>query len=339
MSSKKRPTQADVARLAGVSQTTVSHIINDNQAITVSAETRKRVWDVVEELGYVPDRTARSLRTSKTLTVASIIPDITNPFYPAFERGIQDVLEEHGYDLIIYNTDGNKERERKCLRSAQQNRVDGIIGIFSYLAIDDLRSLLDQNIAIVKSEVEYTDIGELPLDSFYVDNRAAAYTAVAHLIEHGHTRIAMIGGQAAPPRDTRILGYRQALSQHNIPIDETLILNGDFTEKSGYEKMQDLLNLPHHPSAVFAANDLMAIGALIAIREAGFMVPDDIAIMGFDDIPAARLITPPLTTIAHFPEELGRRAADLLMERLNGAAPKEGRSVEMPYELIVRESV
>ena len=338
MSSKKRPTQADVARLAGVSQTTVSHIINDNQTIIVSAETRKRAWEAIEELGYVPDRTARSLRMNKTFSIATIIPDITNPFYPAFVRGIQDVLESLGYDLIIYNTDGKEERERKCVRSAQQNRVDGLIGVFSHLSIDDLRPLLDQNIAIVKSEVEYTDIGELPLDSFYVDNLAAAHRAVGHLIECGHTRIAMIGGQAAPPRDTRILGYRQALSQHDIAIDESLIQNGNFTEKSGYEKMQNLLQMAHRPSAIFAANDLMAIGALIAIKEAGLVVPNDIAVMGFDDIPAARLITPMLTTIAHFPEELGRRAADLLMERLNGTAPKEGCSVEMPFELIVRES-
>ena len=338
MSNHKRPTQTDVARLAEVSQTTVSYVLNNSEAVSVSPATRQRIWDAIDELGYVPNQAARSLRTNRTFSIASIIEDITNPFYPAFERGIQDVAEQNGYDLIIYSTRGIVEKERKSLRSVQHNRVEGLIGIFSHLTIDDLRPLIQQNIAVVKAEAQHTDVGELALDTFFVDNVVAARTAVNHLIQRGHTRIGMIGGPSAAPRDTRIVGYRQALVQHHIPLEPSLFCDGDFSESSGYKGMQRLLLLEPRPTAVFAANDLMAIGALIAIKEAGLKIPEDVAVMGFDDIPTARLVSPPLTTIAHFPENLGRRAAELLFERLNGTAPPHGRCVEMPYELIVRES-
>ena len=333
---KKRPTQADVARLAGVSQTTVSHVLN-NTAISVPAETRQRILEAIDQLGYVPDGTARSLRTRKTHTIAGIIPDITNPFYPAFERGIQDTAERHGYDLIMYNTDGIAEKERKCLRSVQQGRVDGVIAVLFRTTARDLRPLLERNIAVVRLEAMPQEVGELPLDNLYVDNVAAARTAVAYLIDRGHTRIGMISGQEGP-RQARVLGYRQALADHHIPLDEFLIQGGDFTEKGGYQGMRALLALSPRPTAVFAANDLMAMGALLALREAGLRVPHDIAVIGFDDIPAARLFNPPLTTITQFPRELGRRAAEMVFERLSGAGPEGGRCEEMPYELIVRES-
>lgn len=335
---KRGPTQADVAKLAGVSQTTVSHVLNNNMAISVPPETRQRILDAIDQLGYVPDRTARSLRTRKTYTIAGIIPDIMNPFYPAFERGVQNVADHHGYDLIMYNTDGIAEKEQKCLRLLQQGRVDGVIGVFFQLTARDLRPLLERNIAVVRLEARRQEAGELPLDNLYVDNSAAARTAVAYLIDRGHNKIGMITGQAGPWQ-TRVLGYRQALAEHHIPLDEILIQSSDFTEKGGYQGMQQLLMLSPRPTAVFAANDLMAMGALIALREAGLRVPQDIAVMGFDDIPAAKLVNPPLTTISQFSEKLGQRAAEMLFERMEGIASPEGRCEEMPYELIVRESV
>src|SRR5262245_56230237 len=142
---RRRPTQADVARHAGVSQTTVSHVLNQSGTIAVPEETRQRILAAVEALGYIPDRTARSLRTRKTYTIASIIPDITNPFYPAFERGIQDIANQHGYDLITYNTDGVAEKELRCLASIQQGRVDGVIVVLFHLSARDLLPLLDMN--------------------------------------------------------------------------------------------------------------------------------------------------------------------------------------------------
>lgn len=297
---KKRPTQADVAHIAGVSQTTVSHVLN-NTEIAIPVETRQRILDAIDELGYVPDRTARSLRTRKTYTLASIIPDITNPFYPAFQRGIQDVAEHNDYDLIIYNTDGTAPNERRYLRSLQHGRVDGAIVVPFHLDIGDLQSLTDMDISIVALVAEEQDVKNLPLDTLYIDNTSAAQTAVSYLIERGHSSIGMIAGvKETPPRRSRILGYRRALADHHLPMDEILIKGGDFTEHGGYTGMQELLKLSPLPSAVFAANDLMAIGAMNAIRQAGMRVPEDVALVGFDDIPAARLVDPRLTTITQF---------------------------------------
>lgn len=333
---RSRITQADVAKRAGVSRALVSQILNNNTALVIPYETRQRVQSAMDDLGYVPDRAAQSLRTRKTYTIASIIPDITNPFYPAFQRGIQDVTRQHGYDLIMYNTDGDIELERKCLVSAQ-GRVDGVIAVLFRLTNADLLPLAEAGMAVVRM----AGLGEavVPIDHLDVDNEAAAQAAVSYLIDRGHRRIGMIAGQeGTPPHLSRIAGYRRALSEHRLPLDEILIQDGDFNEDGGYRGMQRLLMLQPRPTAVFAANDLMAIGALKAIREAGLRMPDDMAVVGFDDIPAANQVSPRLTTIAQFQERLGRRAAEMLFERLSGTVPPGRRCEIRPFELVVRES-
>jgi len=332
----KNPTQSDVARLAAVSQSVVSYVLNRDAVAPVAPETRRRVIAAVAELGYVPDRAARALRTRKTATIAAIIPDITNAFYPAFVRGVQDVAEGHGYDLIVHNTDGDADKEARFLHTVQ-GRVDGIIGVFFHLRATDLRPLLDRGVGVVRLEATPQEIGPLPLDNLYVDNVAAARDAVAFLIGRGHRRIAMIAGQGGP-RQPRVRGYRDALAAHGIAADPPLLAETEFVEGGGYEAMRELLRVAPRPTAVFAANDLLALGALVALREAGLRVPADIAVVGFDDIPAARLVGPALTTVAQFPQALGRRAAELLVERLSGLAPAGGRCEERPYELVVRES-
>jgi LacI family transcriptional regulator len=334
----RRPTQGDVARLAGVSQATVSHVLNNSTVISVPGETRQRILAAIEQLGYVPDSSARRLRTGKTFTIASVIPDIGNPFYPQFERGIQDVAEARGYDLMIYNTDGVVDKERKCLQALLHGRVDGVIGVFFHLTARELRPLAERNVAIVRLENRAQEVGELPIDNLFVDNAAAARAAVEHLIERGHRRIGIIAGQTGP-RGVRVRGYREALANAGIALDEDLIQLGDaFTEAGGHVGMRRMLALSPRPTAVFAANDLMAMGALMALRQAGLRIPHDMAVVGFDDIPAARLVTPPLTTISQFQERLGRRAAEMSLERLSGAASGPARSVEMPFELVVRET-
>jgi LacI family transcriptional regulator len=312
----RRPTQADVAKLASVSQATVSYVLNGNSAISVPEATRQRILGAVNELGYVPNGAARSLRTQRTSTIAAVIPDITNPFYPAFERGVQEVAEAGGYDLIVYNTGGVAEKERRCLRP-----------------------LLERNVALVRLEAVKKGVSslDLPFDNLYVDNVAASRAAVEHLIGRGHERIGMISGGSGPGQ-ARVSGYRAALAAHRLPPDEALVRDGDFSAYGGHHAMQSFLDEPHPPTAVFAANDVMAMGALVALREAGLRVPEDVAVVGFDDVPVAGLITPRLTTVAQFQENLGVRAAEMLLERLDGTAPEHGRSEEMPYELIVRES-
>ena len=331
-----RITQVDVAQRAGVSRALVSQILNNNTTLVIPQETRTRVQSAMHELGYVPDRAAQSLRTRKTYTIASIIPDITNPFYPAFQRGIQDVTREHDYELIMYNTDGDLEQERRCLLSAQ-GRVDGVIVVLFRMTDVDLLPLAESGMAVVRMG----QLGEMlaPIDHLDVDNEAAAHAAVSYLIDRGHARIGMLAGQeGTPPHLSRIAGYRRALAEHHLPLDEILIQDGDFNEDGGYCGMQVLLMLTPRPTAVFAANDVMAIGALKAIREAGLRVPEDVAVIGYDNIPAANQVSPRLTTIAQFQHALGRRTAEMLFERLSSDPPPLGRREVRPFELVVRES-
>lgn len=333
----KRPTQADVARIAGVSQATVSYVISGRAGSSVPEETRRRVLAVVQEIGYIPDSAARSLRTRRTGTIASVIPDITNPFYPAFERGIQDGAERQGYVLTVYNTDGDSEKEARSLRSLLEGRVDGLIGVFFHHSVQDLRPLFDRGIAVTRLEPAFREPGELPLDNLHVDNTKAAHAATTYLIGRGHRHLAMIAGQRGP-REARLIGFQQALSEHGLLVGAGAIQEGDFREGGGATAMRRILALEPRPTAIFAANDVMAMGAMLALREAGLRVPQDVAVMGFDDIPMAKLVSPPLTTVAQFPEALGHRAIELLLERMAGKVTGGGRTVEMPFELVVRES-
>ena len=333
----RRSTQADVAKLAGVSQSVVSQILNDND-ISVSDGTRKRVLDAIDQLEYVPNKFAQSLRTNNTRTIASIIPDITNPFYPAFQRGIQSVTNQKNYDLIIYDTDEKEENEKRSLKSLQQANVDGAIVSLFHHSFEALKPLIEKGIPVVYwrgGPVEK----DLVVDLIFVDNVAMAKTAVSYLIDKGHTRIGMLAGlENTPPRQDRIRGFREALRDHNLALEKTLIQDGDFTETGGYQGMKKLLRLDPRPTAVFASNDLMALGAMLAMREENLRIPEDVALIGLDDIPAAKLVHPSLTTITQMQEDIGRIAAEMIFERIEGTAPDKSRLVEMPYKLIARES-
>jgi LacI family transcriptional regulator len=330
-----------VARAAGVSQALVSYILNDKEPVTVAAETRQRVLDIAASLGYEPNSAARSLSMRKTLTLAGIIPDITNPFFPAFERAIQKVAEENNYHLIMYNTDGNAEKERQCLRFVQQGRVDGVIFVGWHMGADDLKPLLDRHIPVVTLDNLSAPDAAIPLDCIYADDRAAARSAVTYLLDKGHSRIALINGQEGTrPAQSRHSGYSEALAEKGIAVDPRLIRYTDFTGRAGMHAMEEILLAPERPTAVFCAvaADVVAVGAMRAIRDAGLSIPADMAIVGFDDIEIGALTTPSLTTVTQFPAQLGRRAAELLLDRLNGTAPDTPRVEQMPYELIVRES-
>ncbi len=334
----RRPTQDDVAKLAGVSQTAVSQVLNRNDS-AIPEETRQRILGAMDQLGYVPNKLAQSLRTQKTYTIASIIPDITNPFYPAFQRGIQSVANDHQYDLIIYDTQEREDNEKRSLRSLGRARVDGAIVVLFHHRLGDLKHLTDLGIPLVALTSREHKSDNPLIDTLFVDNKSMAEMAVRHLINQGYSRIGMIAGlQGTPPRRNRIRGFKQALTDHNLPTNEFLIQDCDFTEQGGYQGMSELLKLKPLPDAVFAANDLMALGAMRAIREAGLNIPADIALIGIDDIPAAKLVHPPLTTISQFQEIIGRKAAEMLFERINGTASSDPRSIAMPFEIVVRES-
>jgi LacI family transcriptional regulator len=336
---RKRPTQDDVARMAGVSQTVVSLVLNDRSLVTISPQTRQRVLTAIDELGYVPDGSARSLRTGKTLIVASLIPDITNPFYPAFERGIQDVADANDYDLIAYNTDGIRAKELRCLQSMQQARVDGIIATPFQLTAEDFSPLIENGVPVVVFGELVSEPASAPLDSIFVDDYGAAGKLVTYLLDRGYLPLSMIAASDDHMRrEGRTVAYHRVLAEWATPQEALLARGDDPTEAGGYAAMRKLLAGSPRPRAVFAANDMMAMGAMVAIREVGLCVPEDIAVAGFDDIPVARLLNPSLTMVAQFPERLGRRAAEMLFERLNGTITGERRRLEMPYELMIRDS-
>lgn len=331
---KSRSTQKDVARLAGVSQATVSMVLSGG-APAIPAETWERITKAARELGYVPNRAAQALRTSRTMTIACIVPDITNPFYPALIRGIQSVTDRISYDVLSVNTDGSPERERHFLDWFRQGRVDGVIGVFFTLRAGDFKPLIDAGVPIVRIESAKKRGGAIAIDDIYVDSRAAAYEVAKYLIGRGHRRIAMVAGRGGP-QGVRIEGYREALAEAGI--EPHVVVDEAFSELGGTRAAETILGGDYKPTAIFAANDLMAIGVMQALHERGIDIPGQIAVVGFDDISAARLVTPPLTTVAQFQNKMGARAAEILLARLNGTAAPVGTTEEMPFSLIERGS-
>ena len=330
-----RPTQKDIAKLAQVSQATVSLVLNGISDASVPRVTQLKVLHAAKSLGYVPNRVAQSLRTQQTKTLACIVPDITNPFYPALERGAQKSAESNGYDVLIYNTDGLPGKERRCLDRLLEGRVDGVVGVFFHLTAVDLRPLLERKIGVARIEANPKKIGPWPLDNLFVDNLGGAKAATQYLIQRGHRRIAMIAGAGGPERN-RVSGYLEALNEADL--EPQLVSHGDFNEDSGYRLTKEILS-GARPTAIFAGNDLMAFGAMSAIREAQLTIPDDVAVMGFDDIFAARFVTPPLSTVNQFQYELGRVAAEMVLERINKLpADTSGRQRQMPFEVVKRQS-
>ena len=338
---RRRPTQADVARQAGVSQAMVSYVLNDNANIAIPEATRQRILDSMRDLGYVPNRTARSLRTQSTQIIACVVPDITNPFHTSFVKGLQAVAESHGYDVAFYNTDRLEAKEHKILSLVLEGRADGLVITPLHLSAGDFEPILKAGVPVVVQgpNTMPAELAGMPLDSLRIDDVAAAREAVSLLAATGHTRIGMLAGQQnTPPQQQREKGYREALDAHGIQYDPSIVLGGEFREEDAHQAMRKLLSLPDPPTAVFAASDLMAIGAIAAVHEAGLAVPDDVAVVGFDDIPVARHVHPPLTTISQFEENIGRRAAEMLFERLSADAPLDGRREVLPFKLTIRES-
>jgi LacI family transcriptional regulator, galactose operon repressor len=330
-----RPTQKQIAKLANVSQATVSIVLRGDPNGSLPASTQEAVSRVAKTLAYIPNRAAQILRTQRTKTIACIVPDITNPFYPALERGAQNRAEAQGYDLLIYNTDGIRAKELKCLDRLLQGCVDGVIGIFFHLNAREFLPLFERNIAIVRIEGRPQETGPWPLDNLFVDNVAAARAATDYLLDKGHRKVAMIAANAGPYA-TRIQGYCDALKAKGFST--SIVSGSDFSEAQGYELTRRLVSRAKPPSAIFAANDIMAIGAIIAARDNGLKIPDDLAIVGFDDIPIARLVSPPLTTVSQFQQKLGRRAVEMILERLQGTVQGPGRCEEAHFELLARQS-
>ena len=328
-------TQKDVAKLSGLSQATVSLVLNDITDGLVSLKTIKKVNKAVLDLGYRPNRLARALRTSKTMTVACVIPDITNPYYPSLVRGVQVACENAGYDVIIVNTDAKRDRELHFFDLALQGRVDGLLGFFFHLDVSDFGILVEKEIPVVRLGSDLGNKFSAKIDNIHTDNISAARDLTDHMITKGHTKVSMIAGLGGPQLE-RVNGYKSAIT--NNKLVESIQLTDEFTEKGGFDATKSLFKLGASPSAIIAANDLMAIGCMRALRNLGLSIPEDVAVAGFDDIPASSLVTPSLTTVNLFQQDLGGVAARLLIERLTGEQNGPPKRQEHPYEIVQRNS-
>jgi LacI family transcriptional regulator len=325
----------DVARLSGVSPMTVSRVINGSDR--VRPDTRQRVQQAISELGYVPSRLARGLIRQKTGTLALIVPDVANPFFTLIVRGAEDVARRAGYRIILCDTRADLTIERDVIEEMLAHRVEGIaIAAVSDRSKTHLKRLASFGVQFVLIDRTVQGIAS---DVVVGDSVGGARRLVEHLISLGHSRIGFVteSDDVSTARDRRE-GYEAALAAAGIDLDPTLIVRTTADPPGGYEGMRRLLDLEEHPTAVFTVNNLVAVGAIEAIREAQLDVPDDIGLVCFDDIEYASQLYPFLTVMAQPAETLGTLGTQLLLERIEGRAPGQPRVVVLPAQFIVRRS-
>ncbi|AMB60125.1 LacI family DNA-binding transcriptional regulator [Microterricola viridarii] len=323
-----------VATEAGVSVSTVSQVLSGKRP--VSSATRTRVEAAIEKLNYRPHPGARSLRSQRTESVALIVPDITNPFYPLVAVGIQDILMPQGYLLSVNDVALPSRSVSETLRHVLARRVDGIV-LTTYGCTQADLDLIEQSGTQVVALGQ--DIGVSGSDYVDVDEAAGIASVVEHLLGNGFRRIAFVGGEREDFTSTlRHSGYRDALLRAGIAAEDELSVFTAFTREGGATGARVLLDLETLPDAIVCANDLIAIGVIDTLRGSGLSIPQDIAVTGYDDIEAAGLITPALTTVDNPAREIGRTSARLLLDRLNGSVDDVTRHVRLSQHLVIRES-
>lgn len=326
----------DVARLANVSTATVSRTIAEPGK--VSESTREKVQKAIDESGYVTNTLARNFRRRRTSVVVVLVPDISNTFFSSIIRGIEGVALKHGYHILLGDTQNNPERERAYSEMVSQRQADGIIclGMNIPFTYHKGRKTVDPQWPPFVMACEYD--GVIPVPTVCIDNVRAAEDAVNHLIELGHRDIAFINGPKDSPlcRD-RLKGYRQAMKSAGLSVPQGWIRNGDFSLRSGHQRMSAILEEDKKPSAVFCANDEMAIGAMQAARETGLKLPTELSVIGFDDIEIAEYAHPTLSTVHQPREQMGEQAMRLMLDILDKRA-HIGSRIVLSHELIPRDS-
>lgn len=322
----------DVAQRAGVSISTVSRVLN-NTEYPVKSETRSRVLEAVEELGFRPNDLARGLHLKKSHTIGLVIPDISNPYYPELAFGVGAAASERGYAVIYCNTNRKAEKLEYCVDVLLQKRADGIIlagGGTDFAQVSQALEDFDTEVAVIGRH-------NLPFPSVQVDNFGAAYEVTGHLADLGHQHIAFIGGlMTLTSVQDRLSGYKSCLGERGLAQGDRLVREGDFGEESGYSAASSLLQGKTRPTAIFAANDRMAIGAMAAAADLGLAVPNDVSVVGFDDITLASYVRPTLTTVALPGNEMGEAAARLVLKLLSGEDYPQ--TTWLPTDLVVRDS-
>jgi len=329
----KRPTINDIARRVGLSKASVSRALNGKQ--DVDPETRKRVLKVATQLGYVASASARALSNGRSNCLGLLVPTLTWPWILEVLRGVAEEIERSGYSLILYTTSGGEDSEREFMSQVvPAGAVDGLALVIPLGMLEYIERLAKGGLPIVVVD----DRGHYPdLPTVATTNIEGGRSATRHLIDIGRQRIAMLNG----PHDfgcnrDRLEGYKSALQDAGLRFDPQLVVDSDFKESGGASAMTELLAADPRLDAVFVANDVMAFGAMRALRNAGRRVPDDVAVVGFDDIPASAMTHPPLTTVRQPLYEMGRTAASMVMAAVRGESI--AKRIELPTSLVVRDS-
>jgi len=331
----KSATIKDVARIANVSITTVSRVLNDNVCL-VNEKTRQRVLEAVNALDYSPNAMARGLHADKTKAIGLIIQDITNPYYMGMVRSVEDIAQNLSYTIILANAQRCHKKTAEYLRIMREKRVDGVIIIGGRILQDTkVSSFLD------KGDMKIVVVGRpisTNLPCVNIDNAQASLNACEYLINLGHRRISLIVGAAGPTTTERLSGYHEALKLHGIAENPMWIANGHFTFEGGYSAVGNVGEIggKNGVTAVFATNDVMAIGAMKRLQKMGYSIPGDVSVLGFDDVQAASYVTPTLSTVAVPVQGLGRAAMETLSQMIDDK--ETPLSTIFPTKIIVRES-
>lgn len=340
MPQKLRATQSDVAKYAGVSQAMVSYVLNNNNSLKIPEETRQRILEAMNELEYVPNALARGLRSGQTKTIGLVVPDNSNPFFAEIARVIENLGFENGYSVILCNSDYDVEKENTYVDVLLAKQVDGMIFISSGGKRDAIQKLRDSHTPYVTVD---HDIVGYQTDAIQIDYQMGGYLAARYLLELGHQRVACITGpNEFSSSSERVDGYLQALAEAGHTVDRSLIVSGDFRIRGGELAMNILLDLETPPTAVFACNDLMAVGAVQAARRRCIEVPEGLSVVGFDDIPLAEVLYPSLTTIRLPIAEIAANTMGTFLKQVQGKAGSEDSNGSNPLilqpKLIVRDS-
>jgi LacI family repressor for deo operon, udp, cdd, tsx, nupC, and nupG len=325
---RRSQTIKEVAKTANVSVATVSRTLQMPQVVAES--TRQRVYEAIAQLGYTPNAQARTLRTARTRLVIALVPDIANPFFSEVIRGMEQVAHQNGYSVLLGDAQNSPAREQAYADMIPARQADGLITLLPHVP-----QLPPEWRSHLVNACEY--VSDKNVTSVYVDNVQAASTAVNHLITLGHRDIAFISGPPRPISSDRQQGYVQALREAGLRLNPALIAGGDFSFEAGARAVETLLASRQKFTALFCSNDEMAIAAMVTLNTHGLRVPEDVSVVGFDDIRFARYCNPPLTTVAQPKNQLGGEAMTLLIEILNGGDIAPRKRI-LPTELVIRKS-
>ncbi|NDJ52241.1 MAG: LacI family transcriptional regulator [Chloroflexi bacterium] len=324
----------DVAKLAKVAPITVSRVINNSGY--VSDKTRKRVEGAIAELGYVPNMLGPSLRFKQTMSIAAMVTDITNPFWTTVTRGIEDVASANGYLTILCNSDESEEKQALYLETLLQRQIDGILLVPASNDSASIKRILNQKIPLVVLDREVQNVA---VDVVRADSQEGAYLLTKHLLALGHRHIAMLAGPKSTSTSVdRVTGYLHALEEAGIEPNDDLIYWDAYTQEAGYRNAKRVINSALCPTAIFAANNFIAIGTIQALKDQELCVPDDMSIVAVDDIPPTYSLEPFLTVAAQPAKEMGRVAAELLLDRIKNEEDKPPQSIILDITMIIRSS-